>query len=160
MKPSEAAQVLSKIQAFDRRTVGEADILAWAEALTQRRLSVEECLAAVTKHYAESTDFAMPAHIIRIATERRQQVIRHRQPGEILDFPSGLTWAQENRWRQEYWLAIYAGHPDPVDRADQMFGSHSDGFTISRPERVVAPPQWRREIEALAESKAIPEDVA
>lgn len=65
MNLAEASAVLAKAAAFDRRTVGEADILAWHDALGD--LPAADCLAAVTEHYRESTDWLMPAHVRRIA---------------------------------------------------------------------------------------------
>ena len=74
MTPQEAAAVLAKAQAYDRRTVGEADILAWQEALAD--VDLADALAAVTAHYRESTDWLMPAHVLRIAAHLTRE--RHR----------------------------------------------------------------------------------
>lgn len=67
MNLTEAAVVLAKAAAFDRRTVGDTDILAWHDALSD--LPTADCLTAVTEHYRESTDWLMPAHIRRIAND-------------------------------------------------------------------------------------------
>jgi hypothetical protein len=60
----EVGLVLAKLAAFDQRTVGEVDILAWHEVIS--RFSLDDCLAAVTTHYTESRERAMPADISRI----------------------------------------------------------------------------------------------
>lgn len=85
MTPTEVSQVLAKAAAFDQRTVGEADIFAWMEAVGD--VDLDDALAAVTRHYRESTDFLRPAHLreqVRaIRNERAAQ--RH---SEALELPS------------------------------------------------------------------------
>lgn len=85
MTPSEVGQVLAKAAAFDRRTVGEVDILAWLEAIGD--LPLEDALAAVTRHYRESDTWLKPSHIrdqvIAIRNERAS-----RQHSEALELPS------------------------------------------------------------------------
>lgn len=87
MNLAEAAAVLAKAAAFDRRTVGEADILAWHDALGD--LAAGDCLTAVTEHYRESTDWLMPAHVRRIADDldraRRRQAREQREADELQD---------------------------------------------------------------------------
>jgi hypothetical protein len=61
------ASVLAKAAAYDRRTVGEADIMAWHEAIGD--LDVVDALQAVAAHYRDSTDWLMPAHVRRIAAD-------------------------------------------------------------------------------------------
>jgi hypothetical protein len=61
--------VLAKLAAFDQRTVGNADLLAWHEVIGH--MDVQDCLAAVTEHYRESANRAMPADIRRIAISLR-----------------------------------------------------------------------------------------
>lgn len=65
MSPLETARILAWAAAFDRRTIGEADVLAWCEALDG--VSVDDALAAVTEHYRSSTGWLMPAHVRRHA---------------------------------------------------------------------------------------------
>lgn len=72
--PADAARILAKAAAIDQRTVGDADVLAWAEILAD--LEYADALAAVTAHYAESAERLMPAHVRQharaIARERRR----------------------------------------------------------------------------------------
>ena len=78
MNPIDTAGVLAKAAAFDQRTVGQADILAWHEALAD--LDAADALAAVTRHYATSEQRIMPVHVRRIATELARE--RHRAARE------------------------------------------------------------------------------
>lgn len=71
MTPGETARVLTKAAAYDQRTIGEADVLAWHEAIGD--LDAADALAAVTRHYANSDQRVMPVHVRRIATELRRQ---------------------------------------------------------------------------------------
>lgn len=65
MTPEDVIDVLAKAAAFDQRTVGQADILAWHEIL--HRLERSDALEAVTRHYAESRERLMPADVVRLA---------------------------------------------------------------------------------------------
>ena len=63
MNYSETAQVLAAMQIYDNRRVDETTVKAWHRVL--RRYTLPDCLNAVEAHYTESTDWLMPAHIIR-----------------------------------------------------------------------------------------------
>lgn len=91
MTPQETGDVLAKAAAFDQRTVGTADVLAWHEVIGN--LDLADCLEAVTVHYRESTARAMPADIRKLATAVRDR--------------------REARQRQKTGrLAVEAGTPD------------------------------------------------
>jgi hypothetical protein len=75
MTPGDVARLLAKCQAYDRRTVGHADIAAWHEALED--LELGPALAAVAEHYRDETTWVMPAHVRRIATRGG---LPHEQP--------------------------------------------------------------------------------
>lgn len=62
MKLSEASALLSFMAAFDQRTIGEADAMAWSSVLGN--ISLADAQEAVRRHYKASTDRAMPAHIV------------------------------------------------------------------------------------------------
>lgn len=72
MNLADAYELLATCQAFDRRTVGEVDAAAWHTALHD--LDLDDCRSAVTMHYAQHTDWVMPAHVRagvrRIRTDR------------------------------------------------------------------------------------------
>lgn len=69
MTPAEVARVLAKASAFDQRTVGQADVLAWHEVLGD--LAFADAMAAVSKHYADRTERIMPAHIRSLVVAAR-----------------------------------------------------------------------------------------
>lgn len=68
MTPADATELLAMIAAFDRRTVGRADALAWGAALNSIPLD-DDTRAAVARHFAESDRWITPAHVI---TQRRK----------------------------------------------------------------------------------------
>lgn len=79
MNVQQTASVLAKAAAFDGRTVGESDILAWHQAIGD--LDAIDALDAVTAHYQRETRWLMPADVRtlaeaqakrRAAAERRQ----------------------------------------------------------------------------------------
>jgi hypothetical protein len=61
MTPADAARLLALVQAFDHRTVGETDAIAWADALND--LDAEDCAEAIRDHYRHRADWLMPAHV-------------------------------------------------------------------------------------------------
>lgn len=74
MTPSEVVDVLTKCAAFDQRTIGEGDVLAWHEVIG--RMDLGDCLNAVTKYYTENGAEArrvMPADVKRLAAGFRDQ---------------------------------------------------------------------------------------
>lgn len=81
MKPSEAVDVLKTAAAFDRRTVGRTDAVAWADALDEIR--VDDAIAAVKHHYATSREFIYPADVTGIVKAIRNERIR--AAGDISD---------------------------------------------------------------------------
>ena len=72
--PAEAAQVLAKCACFDPVFTRPDAALAtgWAEAFSRYDLQLSDLLAAVTQHYTESAERAMPVHIIKCAREIRR----------------------------------------------------------------------------------------
>lgn len=61
MNRAETAQLLAMVQAFDRRTVGESDVLAWADVLHD--IDHADAAQAVRDHYRDSHDWLMPADV-------------------------------------------------------------------------------------------------
>lgn len=70
MNRAEIAELLTVIATLDRRTLGESDVIAWHGTLGDLR--AQECKDAAVRHYAESTDWLMPAHIRRRVLASRQ----------------------------------------------------------------------------------------
>lgn len=73
MNKSEVAMLLAAASGRDQRTIGDADVLAWHEDIGE--LPYELAQEALRRHYRESTERLMPAHIWRqvrrIRDERR-----------------------------------------------------------------------------------------
>lgn len=73
MTPEDVIDVLSKAGAYDNRTIGQVEVVAWHEVIG--RYDRDEALDAVARHYGESRDRMMPAdliqHIKAIRNERR-----------------------------------------------------------------------------------------
>lgn len=67
MNLSETALMLAQMQAYDQRTVGESDVIAWHALLGDAPF--EDCQEAVRRHYAEQTDRIMPAHVRRLVRD-------------------------------------------------------------------------------------------
>jgi hypothetical protein len=88
MTPDETATVLAKAAAYDRRTVGRADVAAWHEALHD--LDLADCLHAVTSHYQQpSPDWLMPGHIRAHVRAQRGARPYDRPVRDVLALPPG-----------------------------------------------------------------------
>lgn len=91
MNENEIRQLLATAMAYDNRKPGHAAVLAWGEAAARARWTFVEALEAVHAHYAESTDFLMPAHITRHIRNGR------RADGERLALPPADPASDEVR---------------------------------------------------------------
>lgn len=67
MNLSETARLLTTMAAYDRRTIGDADVVGWQAVLSDAPF--EDCMEAVQRHYAENTDWMMPAHVRRLVRD-------------------------------------------------------------------------------------------
>lgn len=154
MKKSEAATILAKISAYDRRTVGEADIEAWSEAL-DGQVTVQDALVAVRDHFRESSDWLMPNMIIKRC--RSIRAFRINIAGAP-DYPAGLTYEQERKWLKEWHRALAMGaggrHPTLPSTAQ---ASADYALGITRVESTYLPPDEAKARLAalLADSKGI-----
>lgn len=61
MTPEEVIDLLTTAAAYDRRKVGQTDVLAWHAAV--KDLDYLDAQDAVIGHYTETTDWLMPAHV-------------------------------------------------------------------------------------------------
>lgn len=73
MNREETANLLTAMAALDRRTIGAADVIAWQGLLTD--VDFGDALEAVKRHYAEQTDWMMPAHVRRLVRD----IVRERE---------------------------------------------------------------------------------
>lgn len=71
MNLSETAELIATMAAYDQRTIGEADVIAWQTVLTDAPF--QDCREAVLRYYAEHTDRIMPAHVRRIVRDIRRE---------------------------------------------------------------------------------------
>ena len=80
MTRSETAKLLAFCAAYDQRTIGEADVLAWAEALESPwvpNIDLDEAQAAVVAHYRETTQRVNVADVLkRVKTDRADRLGR------------------------------------------------------------------------------------
>jgi hypothetical protein len=77
MDINETTQALALAQAFDNRTVGEFNIRAWHAVLGDA--DAADVMAAIRDHYAEHTEWIMPAHIrtaVRDMVNQREMAAR------------------------------------------------------------------------------------
>lgn len=74
MNLSETARLLGAMAAFDRRTVGDTDVMAWQAVLAD--VAYEDALAAVKRWYSNNTEWIMPAHVRHLVAElvRKREV--------------------------------------------------------------------------------------
>lgn len=72
MTPLETHDLLTFVSAYDNRRFDDATVYAWHEALGD--VSFEDGRRAVIEHFANSTEYLMPAHVrlgaIRIRNDR------------------------------------------------------------------------------------------
>jgi hypothetical protein len=98
MTPGEAARLLAACAMYDFRTVEKADGIAWHHVIGD--LDFDDAMEAVRRHYQNSTDRMMPAHVRQgvkaIRAERRRQ-----EPSEALALPSPFEEDMNRQVRME-----------------------------------------------------------
>lgn len=102
MNLEDAGRVLAVAAAYDRRTIGKADLLAWADALDD--LDPTECITAIRAHYREQTAWCMPAHVRQlIAQAHREAAERRRNQNQLRAIDGAKHDAQQvdhHSWAQ------------------------------------------------------------
>jgi len=78
MTPGDTARVLGACALYDNRTTGIADAAAWHAVIGD--LDYDDAMEAVRRHYRDSTDRIMPAHVRRLVKEIRAE----RRKGEVV----------------------------------------------------------------------------
>jgi hypothetical protein len=61
LTPADAAELLALAATFDRRSIGQMDAVAWADALYD--LEPADCAEAIRLHFRETDAWLMPAHV-------------------------------------------------------------------------------------------------
>lgn len=79
--------VLAKCQAFDRRTVGVADVEAWWEVLND--IDAQDALDAVIRHYRDRREWIMPSDVRRLAADIDRE--RRRADREAIESEEALA---------------------------------------------------------------------
>jgi hypothetical protein len=106
-------RVLAKCAAADQRTIGAADVLMWQEIIGN--LDLGDCLEAVTLHYREQSNRAMPADIRKLALGiRDQREARVRQHDRRLEIEAAPTTQD----RSEEVAALVHAVVDSLPKAD------------------------------------------
>jgi hypothetical protein len=85
MTPAEVARLLAGAAMFDYRKIDRDDALAWHHVLGD--LDFDDAIEAVRRHYAESTERLMPAHVrqgVRAIRNERAS----RTPNAVRELPS------------------------------------------------------------------------
>lgn len=85
MDKPDVVLLLTLAGTYDYRKVGDADVEAWYLAVGD--LDLEEAKAAVVRHYRESTDRLMPAHV-RVGVKAIRDERRRAAPSEARALPS------------------------------------------------------------------------
>lgn len=124
MNRAEIAQLLGLAAARDRRTVGTADVAAWFEDLGD--LDFVDARTAISRHFRETTDWLMPAHIRRhVAAIVRDRKRAQREHAEQL----AIETERADPTRQDRSAAVSDvisrlrailpdGHPDKLRRPE------------------------------------------
>jgi hypothetical protein len=93
--PDETIDLLSVAAAFDRRTTGESDVIAWHAAVGD--LDFADSRTAVIAHYQQSRDWVMPADVrTRVKAMRRDRLER-----EIASAPPAELTGEPGRYKAE-----------------------------------------------------------
>src|SRR5258706_3648518 len=102
MNRSEVATLLGLAAARDRRRVGTADVGAWLEDTGD--LDFEDARKALGRHFRETTEWLMPAHIrkqVKNIKAERREAVHH----EALALPSRFETDLDRAVRVEAGLA-------------------------------------------------------
>ena len=67
MNHPETVKLLALMAAMDRRTIGDAEVMAWQSVLED--VEYADAAEAVRRHYRDSEDYLMPVHVRRGAAE-------------------------------------------------------------------------------------------
>lgn len=86
MTPGDVARLLGTCALYDYRETSKHDAVAWHAVIGD--LDFEEAAEAVRRHYRDSVERIMPAHVRRIVREIREERRRLEQRSEVRALPS------------------------------------------------------------------------
>jgi len=132
MTPAEAARLLAKIQAYDGRTVGRADVAAWAEALHD--IEWADASDAVARYFRTFTDWIQPAHVRSLAREVRSARGKRRPIGTSPFLMGQASWERKSRFVQMCRDAISA----PTEKAPERPQTRSEQIRARAVQRACA----------------------
>lgn len=88
METREAFQLLTLASARDGRTVDAAVATVWADDLQD--VSLADAVTAARAHYRDSSDWLMPAHVLRW--------VRHQAPAKAVTMSPEVSDCGNHRW--------------------------------------------------------------
>lgn len=104
MNRSETAALLALAAAYDQRTIGQSDVLAWHELLGD--VDARDAMAVVKNHYSTMRQRLLPVDVIEgVKKVRRQRLDDNPLPQPV----SGLTEPVYREWLRETTAAIASG---------------------------------------------------
>jgi hypothetical protein len=109
MTRGEIAYVLALCAAYDRRTIGQADVEAWSRVIGDLRLV--DVRDAIVTHYTRSNDFVMPSDLrTEVRRIRDERLDRTQMPTP----PPDMTPAETILWQRDVVRLIADGQWEPV----------------------------------------------
>jgi hypothetical protein len=111
MNRAETAELLAMCAAYDARTIGDTDVLAWAQALAD--IPATDAQTAIIDHYQRETRRAMPADVITGVRRIRRDRLEH---ADATFRPSDAATDNPHLYRAElaaHRRAIGDGHTPP-----------------------------------------------
>jgi hypothetical protein len=130
IKPSDAARILALAAAYDARTIGEIEAVAWARALSlaEPSISIDDAMQAVTRWYANEAGRIRPVHVIEgahaVARDRRRLAWEHSRQQAIEEAPTAGLRPERSREVQRLLMALRAtfprGRPEALRRAEWL----------------------------------------
>lgn len=151
MTPAEVIDLLTLAAAYDRRTVGQADVEAWGAMAAKCGWTAAHARRAVLEHFDRSDRPVMPAHINQIIDETTRRIRAKftesiTPPRELADDPRA-----EIAWRRQY-TAEYVEHALDAWAAGQAIPE------LPKPDEIGAgvPAEMRR---LIGGTFALPRDV-
>lgn len=134
--------MLTACALFDNRTISDLTAKAWSKAIAPI-VTYSDAVEAVADHYAESSEWIMPADI-----NRRVRAIRRTRTAALAPPapPEPLTADRDLAWRREYTRVI--GDGKGRDEAEE----HANHILGLQPAQLVPPPT--EEMRALVQRYA------
>lgn len=83
MTLDETIDLLTTCAAYDRRTIGKSDAVAWHAVV--RDLPFADAQQAVFDHYTEGTEWIMPAHVRQRVKRKQRDEAERGRIRELLD---------------------------------------------------------------------------